>query len=105
MGERSGKSWRTLRAERPLNGARVATYERLMEAEQRLDAVRRRRGLPETALADILDECEAEPERPPGERELYLAVLARYVGALGGELELRAEFADGEVGLPLTPPA
>jgi hypothetical protein len=46
---------REIREQRPLNEDRVAMYGRLMDAEDRLDAVRRRRGISETALGDALD--------------------------------------------------
>jgi len=61
--------------QRPLNEARVAMYGRLMEAEDRLDAARRRRGFSETALGDAL---EASESAGAGERheEVYLDALA-----------------------------
>jgi hypothetical protein len=99
MDDDTHKTWRTLRRELPLNERDVATYRRLMDAEARLDEVRRRRGVSETALADALEACESE--RSPGEpeRDLYLPALARYVAQLGGHLELRAVFPDETVTL------
>lgn len=92
------KNWRTLRRELPLNEKRVALYERLMDAEARLDDVRRRRGLSETALADALDAAESESAtEDPG--DVYLSTLARYAAALGGHLELRVVFPDETVTL------
>jgi hypothetical protein len=92
------KNWREIREQRPLNEARVAMYRRLMDAEDRLDAVRRRRGVGETALGDAL---EASESTGAGDRhdDVYLDALARYVAALGGQVEVRAVFPDETITL------
>jgi hypothetical protein len=104
-----GKRWREVRREKPLNEARVGTYRRLMEAEARLDEMRRRRGVSEESVAAALriDEPD-EPDVPGGSRaqaedEVYLATLARYVAALGGQLELLAVFPEETVSLLRAP--
>jgi hypothetical protein len=93
------KSWRAVRERRPLNEARVAMYRRLMDAEQRLDPLRRRRGVEETAFGQALEagEDSAAPD-------LYLATVAEYVAALGGHLEVRAVFPEETVTLLQDPP-
>ncbi len=87
------KNWRAIRERRPLNETRVAIYRRLMDAEARLEAVRRRRGVGETALAEALELSESGG---PHERDedVYLETLARYVAALGGHLEVQAVFPE-----------
>ena len=92
------KNWREILQQRPLNEARVAMYGRLMEAEDRLEAVRRRRGVSETALGDAL---EASESAGAGDRheDVYLDALTRYVAALGGHLEVRAVFTDETITL------
>ncbi len=92
------KNWREIREQRPLNEARVAMYRRLMDAEDRLDSVRLRRAVRETALGDAL---EAGESAGAGDRHdgVYLDTLARYVAALGGHLEVRAVFADETITL------
>jgi hypothetical protein len=87
-------SWRTLRAQIPVKVKRLATYERLMEAERRLDSMRRRRSVSDTALGDALEVAETE-----NEEDVYIATLVRYVSELGGRLEVRAVFPDGTVTL------
>ncbi len=87
------KNWREIREQRPLNEARVAMYRRLMDAEARLDDVRRRRGVSETALGDAL---EASEESAP---DVYLDALTRHVTALGGHLEIRAVFPEETITL------
>jgi hypothetical protein len=74
-------------------------YRRLMDAEQRLDPLRRRRGVEETAFGQALEagEDSAAPD-------LYLATVAEYVAALGGHLEVRAVFPEETVTLLQDPP-
>jgi hypothetical protein len=96
MADRPFKTWREIRGQRPLNEPRVATYKRLMDAEARLDEVRRRRGISEEAIADALALDQAGTQ---SEDELYLSALSRYVVALGGCLELRAVFPEETVTL------
>jgi hypothetical protein len=70
-----------------VNVKRLRIYDRLMDAEARLDPVRRRVGVSDTALGDALETAETD-----NEEDIYLAALARYVAELGGELEVRAVF-------------
>ena len=91
-----GKSWNTIRRENPINENNLALYERLMDAAQRLDGMRRRRGLSESAFADAI---AVAPSDPRVERDDDLLALGRYVAALGGQLELRAVFPDETVTL------
>ena len=92
------KTWRAIRDQRPLNETRVAMYRRLMDSEARLDAVRRRRGVSETALADALEMSESSSTHGR-EEDVYLATIARYVAALGGHLEVQAVFPDETITL------
>jgi len=80
------KNWREIRRQLPLNEEQVAIYRRLMDAEARLEEVRRRRGVSESAL----DASESDD---------YLATLARYVAELGGHLEVRAVFPEETITL------
>ena len=92
------KNWREIRRELALNEERVAMYRRIMDAEDRLDAVRRRRGLSETALGDALEASESAAD---GDRhdDVYLDALTRYVAALGGHLEVQAVFPEETITL------
>jgi len=90
----STRDWRPVRGQRPLNEARVATYKRLMEAELRLAAVRRRRGVSQAAVARALEVSQPNVSRIEQEDDVYLSTLARYIAALGGHLEVRAVFPD-----------
>ena len=92
------KNWREIREQRSLNEARVAMYRRLMDAEAWLDAVRRRRGLSDTALGDAIEASESAATAI-GHEDVYLDALTRYVAALGGHLEIRAIFPDETITL------
>jgi methanogenic corrinoid protein MtbC1 len=73
---------------------RAELYRRLMEAEQEIAVAAYRRGVSDgevQAALDAVDEDLSEDER---RQDLYLAALARYVDALGGQLEVRAVFGD-----------
>ncbi len=89
------KNWREIRRQRPLNEKRMAGYGRLMDAEARLDEMRRRRGVSDTALGDALEESESEGSQG----DVYLTTLARYLAALGGHLEVRAVFPEETITL------
>jgi hypothetical protein len=92
------KNWREIRRELALNERRVAMHRRLMDAEDRLDAVRHRRGVNETALGDALEASESAGD---GDRhdDVYLDALTRYVAALGGHLEVQAVFPEETITL------
>jgi hypothetical protein len=93
------RTWREIRRQKPLSEARVDTYRRLMDAETRLDEVRRRRGVGEEAVAAALEINEPDSPDAEPEEEAYLATLARYVALLGGRLELLAVFPEETVTL------
>ncbi|HEX4282141.1 MAG TPA: hypothetical protein VHZ27_15340 [Solirubrobacteraceae bacterium] len=88
------KNWREVRGDLPLNETQMAIYKRLMDAEVRLDDVRRRRGVTDTALGDAIDASEEG-----GADDVYLSTLARYIAALGGHLEVQAVFPEERITL------
>jgi len=97
------RSWETVRGDRSLNDQRVATYERLMESQERIAQARWRRGESEARIAQALavSELTNSPDEP--EDDLYLGALARYVGGLGGHLEVLAVFPDETIRLRREP--
>lgn len=90
-------SWEQIRSEAGLNETHMVALARLEEAERRLDAARRRRGVTDRAMADALGVTEDETWEVGADDDLYLFALARHVAAAGGRLELRAVFGDEEV--------
>lgn len=99
MGSKDANNWRTVRGGRPLSEKRMDTYQRLMDAESRLDRIRQRRGLGETAMADALDAIEGGGDQIEPEDDLYLRTITRYVTELGGHIEVVAVFPEGSVTL------
>lgn len=91
------RSWKDVVAEKPVNAARARLYELVMAAQDRIAQDQYRQGVSnETVLAalDAADEQLSEDER---REDLYLSVLAHYVAALGGRLEVRAVFGESEI--------
>jgi DNA-binding XRE family transcriptional regulator len=88
-----------VRAQRPLDEGRVETYRRLMDAELKLAAVRRRRGVSQATLAGELGVSQPNVSRIEQEDDVYLSTLARYVAALGGQLQVVAVFPEETVSL------
>jgi hypothetical protein len=101
MADRPTRTWNEIRRQRPLNESRVATYKRLMDAEVRLEGVRRRRGIHQATIAEALETSESDASKP--EDDVYVSTLARYVAALGGYLEVRAVFGDETITLVREP--
>ena len=89
------RTWQQIRGDRPLNDPRDITLERLMDAEVALDRRRDRQQVAESLIGDILDELEPETDEPV--EDLYLQVIARYVAALGGHIEVTAQFDEEHV--------
>jgi hypothetical protein len=87
------KSWPTVRGEKSLNDQRVATYERLMDAEELIARARGRRGESPAKIEEALAVSERDGPPEP-EDDLYLGALGRFVAALGGRLEVLAVFPE-----------
>ena len=90
--------------EEPVNEARAQIYARLMEAQEQIAAKLYRRGVGHQAVLEALDIVDAELSEAERREDLYLAALARYVAALGGQIEVRAVFDGEEILLRHEPP-
>jgi predicted transcriptional regulator len=66
-------------------------------AEVALDELRRARELSQQELARTLGVNQASISKLERRTDMYLSTLRKFVEALGGELELRANFAEGSV--------
>jgi len=90
--------------------ARVARVEALRrEAEEEQDAyqrtlaeLRRARAYTQEHLAASLDVPQSQVSRIEHQADLYVSTLARYVAAMGGQIEIVATFEDRTVRVPLT---
>lgn len=94
MASRFTRNWEIVRGERSLNEQRVATYVRLMDAQERIAHARSRRGVSDATIDEALAVSELDSSDGEPEDDLYLGSLGRYVAALGGHLEVRVVFAD-----------
>ena len=95
----SAKSWADVRAKRPPREERVAGHRARMESEvraYRLREVRKEQGLTQTELAErmhVKQPTVSELERGDLERA-GLSTIRAYVEALGGTVEIVADFGD-----------
>ncbi|HEX4010467.1 MAG TPA: hypothetical protein VHX62_10685 [Solirubrobacteraceae bacterium] len=82
---------------------RVAVYEQVMEAQDRIAQVLYRWGITNAAILDALDTADERLSGDERRQDLYLSMLTHYVEALGGRLEVRAVFGDEAVVLASRP--
>jgi DNA-binding XRE family transcriptional regulator len=65
--------------------------------EMPLDQLRIARQLTQTRLAELLNVDQGSVSKMEKRTDMYLSTLRSYVEAMGGTLEVRAVFPDGEV--------
>jgi transcriptional regulator with XRE-family HTH domain len=81
------------------SGARAESereYRRMVE-EMPLRRLRAARALTQENLASVLHVRQSEVSKIERRTDMYLSTLASYIKAMGGILEVRAAFPDGEV--------
>jgi DNA-binding XRE family transcriptional regulator len=66
-------------------------------AEMPLNRVRAARNLTQEHLASILHKDQSAISQMERRSDMYVRTLAGFIKALGGELEIRANFPDGSV--------
>ena len=76
---------------------RVAARVRGTLAAMHLEELRKARAMTQTKLAEILGVNQGEISKIEHRADLYVSTLANYIAALGGSLEIRAVFPDGDV--------
>ena len=96
------KKWSTLRGQMSQE-SRTRMDARLKEtlAAMPLDKMRKARSMTQTAVAERLDVDQGSVSKLEGRTDMYLSTLREYVEALGGTLELRADFPDGSINIDL----
>lgn len=100
-GHRSWNADRSARLTDPEVAQRAAAaHDELARREEdyrrTLAQLRNARRLTQAQLASVLGVSQAQVSRVENQADLYLSTLRSYVQAMGGELELRAVFADGQ---------
>ena len=96
------KKWAKIRAEMPLESqARLDARLKETLASMPLDKMRKARSLTQVAVAERLHVDQGSVSKLEGRTDMYLSTLREYVEALGGTLELRADFPDGSINIDL----
>ncbi len=81
-----------------------AQTQALIQEYELLKALRRDRQVSQEQLAELMGIRQASVSKIENQGDMLLSTLRKYVGALGGELEVRVRFPDREVRLePLVP--
>jgi DNA-binding XRE family transcriptional regulator len=79
--------------------ARTRSEERArkMEEDLALNDLRAARELTQTQMAELLDVSQSEISKIEKRTDMYVSTLASYIAAMGGTLEIRAIFPEGDV--------
>ncbi len=92
------KNFRLL--EEQMGTERIAASDARVEqmiAEMPLNRVREARNLTQAHLGSILHKDQSAISQMERRSDMYVRTLADFIKALGGELEIRANFPDGSV--------
>ena len=92
------KKFSELRAKMsPESRAKADAIANQLRAEYPLHALRRARGLSQEVVANTLHVSQANVSKIEQRTDVYISTLRSHIRAMGGELEIRAKFPDGEV--------
>src|SRR5262245_1103911 len=81
----------------PERRARMEARVRETIANMPLDELREARALTQTQLAESLGVNQAHVSKLERRADMYVSTLRRFVEAMGGTLEIRAHFPEGDV--------
>lgn len=85
----------------PERRARVAARVKEELAKMPLHQLRNAREMTQTRLAEVLEMDQGNISKLEKRTDMYLSTLRSYVEAMGGTLEIRAVFPDGDVKIDL----
>lgn len=85
----------------PERRARIAARVKEELAKMPLHQLRNAREMTQTRLAEVLEMDQGNISRLEKRTDMYLSTLRSYIEAMGGVLEIRAVFPDGEVKIDL----
>lgn len=93
------KSWSELKrdnlTEQEIEAIR---FEAALElAELRLGELRRKLGVTQAELAERMEAAQPHLSKIENSEDFYISTLKRYIRALGGRVEIRADFGDEQV--------
>jgi predicted XRE-type DNA-binding protein len=80
---------------------RVAIKAANLIAGMPLQHIRNARQMTQTRLAELLEMDQGNISKLEQRTDMYLSTLRSYVEAMGGKLEIRAVFPDGDVKIDL----
>src|SRR5712692_4542609 len=83
----------------PASRARAQEKFKQLVKEMPLEELRAARDLTQEQLAETLGTSQAAVSKLERRADMYVSTLAHFVKAMGGELEIRAIFPDGEVSI------
>lgn len=81
----------------PESRARSEVRAKEMLGSLPLDELRAAREMTQESLADILGVKQATVSKLERRTDMYISTLSRFIQAMGGTLEIRARFQDGDV--------
>ena len=81
----------------PASQTRADTLTKQMLAEMPLHQLRQAMNLTQEELASTLNVKQATISKLERRDDMYISTLARFIDAVGGELEVRARFPNGDV--------
>ena len=92
------RNFNELRAKMPPEArARSEAWAREMLAQMPLDELRTARNLTQEHLAELLGIKQASISKMERRTDMYIGTLAKFIEAMGGQLEIQAVFPDGAV--------
>jgi DNA-binding transcriptional regulator YiaG len=92
------KNFDELRAKMsPESRARVAARVKETLENMSLDQLRAARELTQESLAELLHIKQASISKMERRTDMYIGTLSRFIEAMGGQLEIRANFPEGSV--------
>ena len=96
-GKKFGQLRDRLRDRDPDADRKIAVFKAEMERELTLAELRRALEFTQQQIAASLDTNQSGVSRIEHQTDLFISTLRSYVEAMGGQLELRAIFPDGDV--------
>jgi len=92
------KKYSELRAKMsPASRARVDARVRAAIAEMPLEELRQAREMTQTQLAEVLQVSQGAVSKVERRTDMYISTLRSYIRSMGGDLQIRATFPEGDV--------
>jgi transcriptional regulator with XRE-family HTH domain len=81
----------------PERRKRIEERAKQMLAEMPLEELRAARQLTQVQMAKLMQTTQGSVSKIERRTDMYVSTLASFIEAMGGKLEIRAVFPDGEV--------